>query len=198
MTGRYNVTHPIVANPAPSRVRQRDCELAALKREAIDRGWYQCGDVSSYTTKEHPFAGRYDEYSGTRSGSGEPRATPASASALRFRRAPCLTARLYQLSNEPDTTFAYQEGDLLDDRGDVVVNLYKAVNDRAGWMLGRWNLGAYSGRTLWLYFGVHGDGDPNLSTQQFIDDVLLAGGNEPAPSPSSSAAPRLRAASSRT
>jgi hypothetical protein len=38
-----------------------------------------------------------------------------------------------------------------------------------------WNLGAFAGRTYWLYFGVHGDGYSSLSTQQFLDDVRLAG-----------------------
>ncbi len=99
-------------------------------------------------------------------------------------RGALLTARLYQLSNEPDASFAYQEGDLLDDRGNVVVNLYKSVNNRAAWVLGRWNLAAYAGRTLWLYFGVHGDGYAKRSTQQFVDDVILTGATGPTPSPS--------------
>ena len=38
---------------------------------------------------------------------------------------------------------------------------------------GRWNLGAYAGRTVWIYFGVHGDGYSKRSTQQFLDDVNL-------------------------
>ncbi len=92
-----------------------------------------------------------------------------------------LTARLYQLSNEGGATFAYQEADLLDDRGNVVVNLYKAVNYKAAWVLGKWNLTAYAGRTFWLYFGVHGDGYPKLSTQQFVDDVVLTSASSPTP-----------------
>ena len=81
-------------------------------------------------------------------------------------------------------------GDLIDDRGNLVVNLFKTVNDKSGWVLGRWNLDAYAGRTLWLYFGVHGDGHPKSSTQQFLDDVVLTAGNAPSPSPSPAAAPR--------
>ena len=92
-----------------------------------------------------------------------------------------LTARLYQLSDEPNTIFAYQEANLLDTGGNVVVNLYKSVNDRAAWVPATWNLAAYAGRTFWLYFGVHGDGYQKLSTQQFVDDVRVTAASSPAP-----------------
>ena len=53
------------------------------------------------------------------------------------------------------------------------MNLYRSANDNPVWVRGKWNLGAYGGRTLWLYFGVHGDGYPSRTTQQYVDDVTL-------------------------
>jgi hypothetical protein len=141
----------------------------------VDDGWFQCGDVPAYTTREHPHSGLYDEYSGTPNGSSEPRGNSGVCQAITIPPGGVLTAELYQLSNEADTSFAYQEADLLDDRGNVVVNLYKSVNNKPAWARGSWNLAAHAGRTYWLYFGVHGDGYAKRATQQFVDDVVLTG-----------------------
>jgi hypothetical protein len=142
---------------------------------SVDRGWHQCGDVHAYVTRDHPFSGTYDEYSGTANGRSEPTGNSGVCQEVTIPPGGVLTAKLYQLSNEADTTFAYQEADLLDNRGNVVVNLYRSVNNNPSWISGTWNLGAFAGRTYWLYFGVHGDADSSLSTQQFLDDVRLAG-----------------------
>jgi hypothetical protein len=142
---------------------------------SVGGGWQLCGDVRAYVTRDHPFSGSYDEYSGTANGRGEPTGNSGVCQELTIPPGGVLTAKLYQLSNEADATFAYQEADLLDNRGEVVVNLYKSVNNNPSWVSGTWNLGAFAGRTYWLFFGVHGDGFPSLSTQQFLDDVRLAG-----------------------
>jgi hypothetical protein len=147
----------------------------------IDGGWYQCGDVAAYAIGTHPHSGSFDQYSGTRNGAGEPHGNSGVCQPVSLPTGAILTAWLYQLSNEPDASFAYQEADLLDDRGNVVINLYKAVNNKPAWVRGVWNLSAFSGRKYWLYFGVHGDGDPKFSTQQFLDDVTLRGSSSPPP-----------------
>jgi hypothetical protein len=146
----------------------------------VDQGWHQCGDVRAYVTRDHPFSGIYDEYSGTANGRSEPMGNSGVCQEITIPEGGVLTAKLYQLSNEADTTYAYQEADLLDSRGYVVVNLYSSVNNSPAWVSGTWNLGAFAGRTYWLYFGVHGDGYARLSTQQFVDDVRLAGNASPA------------------
>jgi len=170
-----------VPNPAPSATGNVITN-AGFESGSINGGWFDCGDSSAYTTREHPYEGPYDEYSGTRSGSGEPHGNSGVCQQVTIPAGGLLTARLYLLSDEAAATFSYQEGDLLDNRGNVVVNLYKSVNNEAAWVLGSWNLSAYAGRTLWLYFGVHGDGYAKLSTQQFLDDVSLTGTSLPAPS----------------
>lgn len=144
----------------------------------INRGWIQCGDVPAFVTHVHPYAGAYDEYSGARNGRAEPRGNSGVCQQVTVPRRGVLRARLYQVSDETDVTYAYQEADLLDSRGNVVVNLYKAVNDRPAWVLGTWNLATYAGGTYWLYFGVHGDGLRGRSTQQFLDEVSLTPARE--------------------
>ncbi|MGC2406334.1 MAG: hypothetical protein WA431_07995 [Candidatus Cybelea sp.] len=196
IAGHYNVAHPHVVNSLTSDPSNL-VSNSSFETGNIDRGWYQCGDVSAFTTMAHPYVGLYDEYSGMLNGASEPLGNSGVCQLVTIPRGALLTARLYQLSNESDTSFAYQEGDLIDDRGNVVVNLFKSVNDKAGWVLGRWNLDAYAGRTLWLYFGVHGDGHSKSSTQQFLDDVVLTAANAPSPSPSPTAAPRRPAESHR-
>jgi hypothetical protein len=144
----------------------------------IDAGWHQCSDLAASVGKEHPYAGSYDEYSGTLSGKGEPAGNIGVCQQIRVPAGGVLTAQLYQLSDEADATYAYQEADLLDGHGNVVVNLYRSANNTAAWVRGTWNLAAYAGRTFWLYFGVHGDGYAKRSTQQFVDEVILAPSRE--------------------
>ncbi len=174
VAAHYSVPHVRGSADGPG-----DMNNAGFESGSIDGGWHQCGDVDAYATREHPHGGAYDEYSGTLNGASEPRGNSGVCRIVAIPPEGVVTARLYQLSNEADTTFAYQEADLLDDRGNVVLNLYRAVNNRPAWVRGRWNLAAYAGRTFWLYFGVHGDGDTHHATEQFVDDVTLTGSDSP-------------------
>lgn len=180
VAGHFNVP-AVNALPQSTSTSQNLVGNPGFETGRIDGGWYQCGDVAAYTTAAHPHTGAFDQYSGTRNGAGEPQGNSGVCQPVAIPTGAILTAWLYQLSNEPDASFAYQEADLLDDRGNVVVNLYKAVNNRSAWVRGIWNLAAFSGRKYWLYFGVHGDGDPKFSTQQFLDDVTLTGSSSPPP-----------------
>jgi hypothetical protein len=170
-------------NPPPTRRRtDRTGNLlvnGGFESGAINHGWYQCGEEPAYITTAHPFAGRYAEYSGVVSAGAEPRGNSGVCQRIRIPvGGGMLTAQLFQLSDESDTVYAYQEADLLDNHGNVVVNLFRTVNNRAAWVPGRWNLSAYAGRTYWLYFGVHGDGLNGLATQQFLDEVRLTPSHE--------------------
>jgi hypothetical protein len=171
VVGHFNV--PKQSTRRPPNVGADAVTNPGFESGTVDGGWHQCGDVRAYVTRDHPFSGAYDEYSGTANGRGEPMRNSGVCQEVTIPPGGVLTAELYQLSNESDTTFAYQEADLLDGRGNVVVNLYASVNNNPTWVSGTWNLGAFAGRTFWLYFGVHGDGYSKLSTQQFVDDVRL-------------------------
>ncbi len=180
VAGQYAVPRFRVIPAAVHRSSAGGITNPGFESGGIDGGWYQCGDAVAYTTREHPHGGQYDAYAGTPNGAGEPRGNSGMCQSIAIPPGGVLSAQLYQLSNESDTNFAYKEGDLLDERGNVVLNLYKTVNNRPSWVAGTWNLGAYAGRTFWLYFGVHGDGDSKHATQQFVDDVTLTGSAAPA------------------
>lgn len=148
---------------------------------SINSGWFQCGNINAAVATTHPHTGRYDERSG--STRGEPNGDTGVCQAVTIPSSGQLSVWLYQLSNEADTTFAYQEADLLDGAGNVVKNLYTTVNNRAAWLNQSFDLSAYAGGTYYLYFGVHGDGYGGLFTEQFVDDVALTSGGGPTPTP---------------
>ncbi len=177
MVGHFLVPH-VRPSPVPSD-KIAVVSNGGFESGKVDGGWFQCGDVPAYTTREHPHSGTYDEYSGTVDGASEPRGNSGVCQAIAIPPGGVLTAYLYQVSDEANISFAYQEADLLDDRGNVVVNLYKTVNYKPAWMRATWNLGAYAGHIYWLYFGVHADGYAKLATEQFVDDVTLTGSASP-------------------
>lgn len=178
VAGHYNVPRFYVQLPTTTDV-VNVITNSSFESGNIGGGWFSCGDAGAFVTREHPYRGAFAEYSGTQNGVGEPKGNSGVCQQVIVPPGAVLTARLYQLSNETDTSFAYQEADLLDDRGEVILNLYKAVNNKAVWRLGTWNLAAYAGRRVWVYFGVHGDGFTKLSTQQFLDRVILTGARPP-------------------
>ncbi len=153
----------------------------------INSGWLQCGNINASVVTTHPHSGRYDEKSG--STNGEPNGDTGVCQAVTIPTSGQLSVWLYQLSDESDTTYAYQEADLLDQYGNVVDNLYTTVNNVAGWVNNTFDLSAYAGGTYYLYFGVHGDGYGGLYTEQFVDDVSLTNGGGPTPTPVPTATP---------
>ena len=154
---------------------------------AINNGWMQCGNVSAHITSLHPHSGQYDEVSG--SGTREPNGDTGVCQSVTIPASGQLSFWTYQLSDEADTTFAWQEADLLDQYGNTLDNFYTTVNNHAGWVYQNYDVSAYAGQTVYLYFGVHGDGYGGLYTQQFIDDVSLTGGSSPTPTPMPTIAP---------
>ena len=175
--GHFNVPR-VRPSPVPSGTADA-VSNGGFESGKIDAGWFECGDVPAYVTREHPHSGTYEEYSGTLTGASEPLGNSGVCQSIAIPPGGVLTAYLYQLSDEGNISYAYQEADLLDDRGNVVVNLYKTANYKPAWVRGTWNLGAYAGHTYWLYFGVHGDGYARLATEQFVDDVTLTGSAAP-------------------
>ncbi|MDQ2872249.1 MAG: S53 family serine peptidase [Candidatus Eremiobacteraeota bacterium] len=155
---------------------------------AINSGWIQCGNIAAGVTTLHPHSGLYDERSG--STRGEPNGDTGVCQAVTIPTSGKLSFWVYQLSNESNTAYAYQEADLLDSNGNVVDNFYTTVNNRAAWVQKNVDLSAYAGGSYWLYFGVHGDGYGGLYTEQFLDDVSLSSGSVPTPTPAPTATPQ--------
>lgn len=158
---------------------------------AVNGGWLQCGNINATVSTNHPHTGSYSGRAGsTNSGTGEPNGDTGVCQQVTIPSSGVLTFYVYQQSSETDTSYSWQEADLLDANGNRVVNFYYSVNNVAGWVKKSYNLASYAGGTYYLYFGVHGDGYPYTYTWQYVDDVSLSGGSStPTPAPTSTPAP---------
>ncbi|HKU68549.1 MAG TPA: protease pro-enzyme activation domain-containing protein [Candidatus Baltobacteraceae bacterium] len=156
-------------------------------------GWSFCGtsNMNPTVSTNHPHTGLYSGRMGsTNSNAGEPNGDSGICQQVTIPASGTLSFWVYQISTETNTSFAWQEADLLDSAGNRVVNFYTTVNNVAGWVQKSYNLSSYAGNTYWLYFGVHGDGYPYTYTWQYVDDVSLSGTTStPTPAPTSTPAP---------
>lgn len=139
--------------------------------------WQQCGSVNASVTAARAHGGKYAQKSG--SSAGEPNGDEGVCQAVIVPPGGKLTFWVYQYSNEPSTTYAYQEAQLFDASGTTVNQLYRTANTTNGWVQQSYDLSAYAGQTLYLYFGVHGDGYAGAYAIQFVDDVSLTSASAP-------------------
>jgi len=72
----------------------------------------------------------------------------------------------------------------------VVAVLRKNLNDRRHWEFASYDLRAYAGRRLYLFFGVFGRAQKSLYDSLYVDDVTLTGTPvSPSPTPGTSPTP---------
>jgi hypothetical protein len=169
-----------------------------FESHAFGRGWSRCdtphaaplGSIAS--TLAH--RGRYSARAGSiNSRSGEQLGYAGVCQLVTIPAKSILTAYLYGSTNEPTTRYAAEDVLLLKPNGTVAATLARSVVNRAAWVAHRWNLEAFAGKQLYIYFGVHGDGYRRGYTIQFADDVSLIGARPapPAPTPAPTAAPTI-------
>jgi hypothetical protein len=168
---RPRVQTRLIRTNAPNAVPDAGFESGAF------RYWQQCGNVNASITAARAHAGKYAQKSG--SGAGEPSGDEGVCQAVIIPPGGKLTFWVYQYSNEPNTTYAYQEAQLFDASGTTVKQLYQTVSTTNGWAQQSYDLSAFAGQTLYLYFGVHGDGYAGAYAIQFVDDVSLTSGSAP-------------------
>lgn len=150
--------------------------------------WPQCGNASASITTAKPHTGLYSERSGT--STTEPNGDAGVCQQVTIPSSGQLTFYVWQSTNETSTTYSYQEADLLDSNGYVLDNLYTTVSNAQAWVQKSYNLSSYAGQTVWLYFGVHGDGTAGLHNMQYVDDVSLTSGSAtPTPKPTATPVP---------
>ena len=196
---RRALTARRIAVPSGSAISRRIRPFAtnvvadpSFESGSFGHGWSRCGTgtpsatISSYRAHSGSYSGRAGS---TNSSTGEENGDTGVCQLVTIPAGGTLSAYFYQLSNEPDTTYAYQEVSLLDSSGNRVATLSKTVNNYSGWVNGAWNVSAYAGRQLYLYFGVHGDGYSATYTIQYVDDVSLSGSETPTPTPGPTATP---------
>ena len=162
---------PLTRTSAPSVIQDPGFESGGF------RHWQQCGNVNASITAARAHGGKYTQKSG--SSAGEPTGDEGVCQAVVIPPGGRLTFWVYQYSTEPDATYAYQEAQLMDASGTTVKQLYRTAGATNGWVQQSYDLAAYAGQTLYLYFGVHGDGYAGAYTIQFVDDVALTNGAAP-------------------
>jgi hypothetical protein len=159
--------------------------------------WEQCGNVNANIQSTYVHSGKYAETSG----SGSKPEINGDAGVCQQIAVPSggkISVWVYQGTNETSTTYACQEADLLDSSGYIIDNLYTKAANTSGWKQYTYDISSYAGQTVWLYFGVHGNGWSNGYIYQDVDDVAWAGSVTPSPSPTASPTPTPRPTSSPT
>ena len=149
--------------------------------------WPQCGNVNASITTAKPHTGSYSERSGTTT--TEPNGDAGVCQQVTIPTSGQLSFYVWQSTNETSTTYSYQEADLLDSSGAVIDNLYTSVGNGQAWIQKSYNLSSYAGQSVYLYFGVHGDGTSGYHNLQYVDDVSLTGGSA-TPTPVPTATPK--------
>lgn len=150
--------------------------------------WQQCGNANASITTAKPHSGSYSERSGT-TVKPEVNGDSGVCQQIKVPSGGHITFWVYQGTNETNTTYAYEEADLLDSNGYVLKNFYETVSTTSAWKQLSYDASAYAGQTVWLYFGVHGNGWTGGYIYQYVDDVAWAGSATPTPSPKPSSSP---------
>lgn len=150
--------------------------------------WQQCGNVNARVATYRPHTGSYSDLNGYVS-SPEVNGDSGLCQQVTIPSGGHLTFWVYEGTNETSTTYAYQEADLLSATGAVVQNLYLEAKTTNGWVQRTYDVSAYAGRSLWIYFGVHGDGYSAGTVYSYIDDVAWATGATPSPTPGTTPTP---------
>ncbi len=152
--------------------------------------WQQCGNINAHVTPSKPHTGSYSDLNGSLtkpevkgdSGLCQQVTVPANGK---------ISFWLYEATNERSTTYAYQEADLLDSNGYVLQNLFTEAATTNGWVARTYDVSSYAGTTVWLYFGVHGNGYSDYM-YQYVDDVTWSNGSTATPVPTPTATPTVR------
>ncbi|MDP9017430.1 MAG: S53 family peptidase [Candidatus Eremiobacteraeota bacterium] len=187
--------HIAVAPMRPQMIRPFGANVVAdagFESGAFGHGWSRCGagTPAASVSSNRAHSGRYSGRAGsTNSSTGEENGDTGVCQLVTIPTGGTLSAYLFQFSNEPDTTYAWQEVSLLDTAGTTVATLQKTVGNAGAWQFNQWNVSAYAGRQMYIYFGVHGDGYSGTYTIQYVDDVSLTGSGTPSPTPAPTATP---------
>lgn len=189
---RLNVPHNVRAQ----RIRPMGANVVADPSFELGAfstaGWSRCGSgtpnasISNIRAHTGTWSGRAGS---TNSTTGEENGDTGVCQLVTIPAGGTLSAYLFQFSNEPDTTYAWQEVSLLNTAGTRVATLQKTVGNAGAWQFASWNLSAYAGQQLYLYFGVHGDGYYATYSIQYVDDVSLTGTGTPSPTPAPTPTP---------
>lgn len=182
---RDQTTRHIVLPQSGERVRRSDAS-GTLQDGSFESGgytyWQQCGSVAARIDTYRAHTGRYSDLNGQVS-TPEINGDSGLCQQVTVPVGGKITFWLYEGTNETSTTYSYQEADLLDSNGYVLQNLFTEAATTNGWSQRTYDVSAYAGTSVWLYFGVHADGYSHDYMYQYVDDVAWSNGATPTPSP---------------
>jgi hypothetical protein len=153
--------------------------------------WESCGRVAPSITGQHPFAGRFDAKTGSKTTtSGDVDGWSSICQKVTIPRDGKLSAYLYDSTNNPSIENSFQAVGLINKPGGTVTILKKSLRNNNRWVRRIFDLSKYAGRSTYIFFGVRGRGQKKFYNTQFVDDVRLTGiVATPTPSPSPSPTP---------
>lgn len=137
--------------------------------------WTQCGSVSASVQTTTVHSGTHAMQAG--SASSEPNGNAALCQKVTVPSGtPKLTLWTYEKTNETSTTYAYQEMSLrsASNTSTVLTTLWKGLST-SGWTQRTYDVSAYAGQTVVIYFGVHGNGASGYYVGLWVDDVAWSG-----------------------
>lgn len=151
--------------------------------------WGQCGNVNARVATYRPHTGSYSDLNGYVS-APEVNGDSGLCQQVTIPTGGKLTFWVYEGTNETSTTYAWQEADLLDSTGAVVQTLYLEAVTTNGWVQRTYDVSSHAGQSLWIYFGVHGDGYASGNVYSYVDDVAwVTGSSTPTPAPTATPTP---------
>jgi hypothetical protein len=148
-------------------------------------GWTSCGTVAAKISSAKAHAGTYSALSGT-TAKPEIDGTAGVCQTVAVPAGATLTLWVYEGTND-SLKYVDQEGDVRSTSGATLATLFKEAATTGGWVQRTYNLSAYAGQTVQLYFGVKANGYASDYVYQYVDDVAVIGlGSTPSPSPTAS------------
>lgn len=150
--------------------------------------WGACDKVR--ISQRHPYAGKYDALLGSpTTTAGAIDGSETLCQRVTIPEKAVLSVHTWSVTNLTKLTQGFQAiGLMTQPGGKIVTVLRKNLVDRSHWVHNSYDLSAYAGRDLYLYFRIYGRGQKNLYNTMFVDDVALTG-VAPTPTPSTSPTP---------
>jgi len=148
--------------------------------------WTQCGSshTSTISSAQHE-AGSVSLLNG-KTVKPEVNGTDGVCQQLVIPAGGVITFWVYEGTNDT-ITYVDQEADLLSSANPtaVVKQLFKEAKSTGGWQKRSYDVSAYAGQTLYLYFGVKGNGYASDYVYQYVDNVAwgTSSTGTPAPTP---------------
>jgi subtilase family serine protease len=172
--------------PADESVKTPDAiKNGGFEQKSLD--WRACG--KPVITTKHPYAGKYDAQLGSASKSaGEVHGLDAICQRVTVPHAGVLLAHTYTATNAEKVASSYQEIGLMSKPGTILAVLSKNLTNSLHWKAESWQLQAYEGQQVYVFFAVFGKGQENLYNTMYVDNVSLVG-TVPTPTPSPTPSP---------